>query len=254
MHRFFVSPSCITKAAVYFPMEVSRQIATVLHLRSGQRVMILDNAGTESEVELEIVAPRTTEGRILASRPTENEPSPHLQLYLGLTQREKFEWILQKCTEVGVAGFSPVISSRSLVQSPEESGARQDRWQRILQEAAEQSGRGRIPTLAAPLRWDEALAQFRSLGDPGLIAWEGEKAMRISRALAPGEGSASHLAGAAALHLAIFIGPEGGYSETEVSQAQTAGLVPVTLGKRILRMETAAVVAVALILHEFNEL
>ena len=226
-------------------MEVSHQIATVLHLRSGQRVVVLDNTGTEHEVELEIVAPRSTEGRILASHLAENEPAPHLQLYLGLTQREKFEWILQKCTEVGVADFIPVISSRSLVQSPDETRSKQDRWQRILQEAAEQSGRGRIPTLSAPLRWDEALAKFQSLGSPGLIAWEGEKSMRISQALAPWAGTP---------HLAVFIGPEGGYSVAEVSQAQTAGLTPVTLGKRILRMETAAVVASALILHEFKEL
>lgn len=245
MHRFFVSPSCITQAAVYFPMEVSHQIATVLHLRTGQRVLVLDNAGTEHEVELEIVAPRTTEGRILSSHPAGNEPGLRIQLYLGLTQREKFEWILQKCTELGVAGFTPVISSRSLVQSTDEARSKQDRWQRILQEAAEQSGRGRIPALAAALRWDEALAQFQSPGDAGLIAWEGEKTLSIAQALMAHKNSP---------RLAVFIGPEGGYSETEVSQAQAAGLTPVTLGKRILRMETAAVVAATLILHEFNEL
>ncbi len=245
MHRFFVAPSCISKAAVYFPMDVSHQIATVLHLRTGQRVLVLDNAGTEHEVELEIVAPRTTEGRILSSHPAGSEPGLRIQLYLGLTQREKFEWILQKCTELGVAGFTPVISSRSLVQSPDETGSKRDRWQRILQEAAEQSGRGRIPTLAAALRWEDALARFQSSGDQGLIAWEGEKTASVAQALAAHKSSP---------RLAVFIGPEGGYSEAEVSQAQAAGLTPVTLGKRILRMETAAVVAVTLILHEFNEL
>jgi 16S rRNA (uracil1498-N3)-methyltransferase len=245
MHRFFVSPTCVTKASVYFPMDVCHQIANVLHLRSGQRVMVLDNTGMEHEVELEIVAPRSTEGRILASHPAEGEPGLSIQLYLGLTQREKFEWILQKCTEIGVTEFVPVISSRSLVQSADDVRSKQERWQRILQEAAEQSGRGRIPNLAAALRWEEALAQFQASGIPGVVAWEGEKAMRMAPGLAAHKNTA---------RLAVFIGPEGGYSESEIGQAQAAGLTPVTLGKRILRMETAAVVATTLILREFDEL
>jgi 16S rRNA (uracil1498-N3)-methyltransferase len=249
MHRFFVPPSCIEKAAIYFPMEISRQISTVLHLRAGQRVIALDNAGSEYELELEIVAPRSTEGRILATRPALGEPRTSLSLYLGLTQREKFEWMLQKCCEVGASEFIPVVTSRSLVQSLEEGNSRRDRWQRILQEAAEQSGRGRIPSLAAPLRWDEALRSFQARALPGLIAWEGEKTLELAAAL----GQAG-LAQAASPRLALFIGPEGGYSEEEVAQARAAGLAPVTLGRRILRMETAAVVATALALHELKDL
>ncbi len=248
MHRFFVPPSNIEKAAVYFPMEISRQIATVLHLRAGQQVIVLDDAGTEYEVMLEIVAPRTTQGRILGARAAEGEPHTHLTLYLGLTQREKFEWMLQKCTEIGAGGFVPVITSRSLVQSSEESRSKLDRWRRILQEAAEQSGRGRIPTLTAPLRLKEALDHFQSHSIPGLIAWEGEKAMGITSALAAirqtGSGELSHLA--------LFIGPEGGFAEEEITQARAGGLVPFTLGKRILRMETAAIAAAAILLHELE--
>ena len=249
MHRFFLPPSNIEKDAVYFPTEISRQIATVLHLRVGQQVVVLDNAGSEYEIELEIVAPRTTQGRILNTRAAEGEPRTLLTLYLGLTQREKFEWMLQKCTEIGAAAFVPVISSRSLVQSSVESRSKLTRWRRILQEAAEQSGRGRIPTLAAPLRWNEALEHFQSQSAPGLIAWEGEKTMRISTALDILQDAES----TAAPRLALFIGPEGGYSEEEVAQARGSGLVPVTLGKRILRMETAAIAAAAILLHELEE-
>lgn len=238
MHRFFVPPTAIEKAMVYFPMEVSRQMTTVLHLRQGERVIALDNSGVEHEVQLEIVAPRSTEGRIMASRPAPGEPRTRLTLYLGLTQREKFEWILQKCTEVGVSHFIPVISSRGLVQSADEGRAKQDRWQRILQEAAEQCGRGRIPTLAPALRWEEALRHFQKQAQPGLIAWEEEKATRISEAVSEGVSA-----------LSIFVGPEGGYSEEEVGQARAAGLGVVTLGKRILRMETAAVVMAALVME-----
>ena len=251
MHRFFIPPTCIEKAAVYFPMEICRQMSTVLHLRQGERVIVLDNSGLEYEVELEIVAPRSTEGRILSSRTCQGEPRTHLTLYMGLTQREKFEWMLQKCTEVGAAGFVPVVSSRSLVQSPDEARSKTERWQRILQEAAEQSGRGRIPTLAAALRWEDALRQIKAQGQPTLIAWEAEKAMRIPEALAACGLIPANPQKTAAL--AVLIGPEGGYSEEEVRQARAAGLTAVTLGNRILRMETAAVVATALTLHELDD-
>jgi 16S rRNA (uracil1498-N3)-methyltransferase len=248
MHRFFIPPNCIEASAVYFPMEVCRQMSTVLHLRQGERVLALDDTGTEYEVELEMVAPRSTQGRILESRLAPGEPRTRLTLYLGLTQREKFEWMLQKCTEVGAAGFVPVISSRGLVQSAEDSRARAERWQRILREAAEQSGRGHIPSLSAPLRWEEALRYFTAQSRPGLIAWEEEKHRRLGETLAglglePGGGAA----------LALFIGPEGGYSPEEAAQAQAAGLAVVSLGARILRMETAAVVATALVFHELED-
>ena len=233
---------------MYFPMDISRQIATVLHLRAGNQVVVLDDAGNEYEVTLEIVAPRTTEGRILNTRAAEGEPRTRLTLYLGLTQREKFEWMLQKCTEIGAVAFVPVVTSRSLVQSSEESRSKRDRWRRILQEAAEQSGRGRIPVLAAPLRLNEALDHFQSQAITGLIAWEGEKSMRITPAL----DAVRQVESKTGPQLALFIGPEGGFAEDEIALARTAGLVPVTLGKRILRMETAAIAAAAIILHELE--
>lgn len=246
MHRFFIRPDCIEQAAVFFPMEVSRQISTVLHLRQGERVIALDNSGQEYEVELEIVAPRSTQGRIVATSTTTGEPRTQLSLYLALTQREKFEWMLQKCTEVGAMSFTPLVTSRGLVQSVEEAQARHDRWQRIVQEAAEQSWRGRIPLLERPLRWAEALTRFKVLNILGLVAWEGEKSMRIDSALKKAILSQESAA------VALFIGPEGGFSDEEIQQARAAGLQPVTLGKRILRMETAAVVATALILNELE--
>ncbi len=250
MHRFFIPSTCFEASSVYFPMEVCHQMSTVLHLRQGEKVIALDNSSREFEVELEIVAPRSTQGRILAVRPTPGEPRTRLTLYLGLTQREKFEWMLQKCTEVGAGAFVPVISSRGLVQSTEDSRARAERWQRILQEAAEQSGRGRIPTLAAPLRWEEALRHFKSQSQPGLIAWEAEKNRRLAPALAELGLTPAPTNQTA---LSLFIGPEGGYSPEEVAQAATAGLSSVSLGARVLRMETAAVVAAALVFHELAD-
>jgi 16S rRNA (uracil1498-N3)-methyltransferase len=248
LHRFFLPPEAVQSSAVYFPMEFSRQIATVLHLRAGERVLVLDGRGAEYVVELEIVAPRSTQGRVLESRPAGGEPRARLWLYLSLTQREKFEWMLQKCTEVGAAGFTPVVTERSLVQSTEDAPARRDRWQRILREAAEQCGRGRVPELYAPLRWEEALVDLQKRRLPGLMAWEEEHTAGLRAALQALPPNPQVPA------LALFTGPEGGYSAAEAAQARAAGLRTFTLGKRILRMETAAVVAAALVLHELDEI
>ena len=223
-----------------FPPDTSHQISAVLHLKVGQQVTLLDNRGTEFEVELVTIGIKVVLGKIVDRRPALGEAEVRVNLYLSLTQREKFEWALQKCTEVGAAGFVPVITSRSLLQSTTEPHCKYERWQKILQEAAEQSERGLIPLLAEPLRFGLALAHARQKNDLVLIPWEKEETTTVCQALANAGGPR---------RIAVFIGPEGGYSSDEISLACQAGAVPVTLGKRILRMETAAIVAGALILQ-----
>jgi 16S rRNA (uracil1498-N3)-methyltransferase len=172
------------------------------------------------------------------------EPAARITLYLALTQREKFEWMLQKCTEVGAAAFVPVISSRSLVQERGDAAKKLERWGRIVREAAEQSQRGIVPEVRAPVKFEAAL-QDGSSYHLRLIPWEGEQATGLRQALAGLQNISSPT-------LAVFIGPEGGFSVEEIEAARGAGFQPVTLGRRILRMETAAVVAAALILHELE--
>lgn len=245
MHRFFLPPGAFQQNQVRFPADTARQLRTVLRLRPGQQVIALDNAGSEYTVTLAEVETQSAWGEIDARRPALGEPAARLALYLGLTQREKFEWMLQKCTEIGAAAFIPFISSRSLVQNKRESEGKQERWQRILQEAAEQSGRGLIPTLHPPLDFTAALDHARQNDRPALIAWEGED-RRSLRAALQELGSPPQLS--------LLIGPEGGFSAAEVEQARAAGLQAVTLGRRILRMETAAVAAAALVLYQLGEM
>jgi 16S rRNA (uracil1498-N3)-methyltransferase len=150
--------------------------------------------------------------------------------------------MLQKCTEIGAAGFLPVISQRSLVQGKTDTLAKYERWQMILKEAAEQSGRGMIPQLLPPANLKEAVMSTRDEYALRLIPWEDEKQTGIKAIL--GEGKPARVA--------VLIGPEGGFSAEEVQTATQAGFLRVTLGKRILRMETAAVVSAALIFHELE--
>ena len=244
MNRFFLPPSSIQAGRVHFSESVSRQIMQVLRLKPDARVIVLDGAGKEYLVRLTDLSAQETLGEVESESLSTGEPKTQLTLYLCLTQREKFEWMLQKCTEVGASCFVPVISSRSLVQDAKEVINKYERWQRILQEAAEQSHRGKMPTLEAPLQFEQALKAAARINSCKLIPWEEEKSLSLKEALQ------THPAG----EVCLLIGPEGGFSKEEVAQAQSAGFLSVTLGKRILRMETAAVVASALVLYERGDM
>jgi 16S rRNA (uracil1498-N3)-methyltransferase len=220
-------------------------VFSVLRLHSGARIVVLDDSGLEYDVELESVERGASQGRIMESRPCPAEPITRLTLYLGLTQREKFEYTLQKCTEAGATGFVPVISSRSLVQDATDTERKFPRWHQIIQEAAEQSGRGRIPALHAPLRWTEAVRQAAASHGRAFLFWEGQPVIPLKSALGDVQPGSS---------LAAIIGPEGGISAEEAEEAVQAGCYPVGLGKRILRMETAALAAVLLVMYQLGEM
>ncbi len=245
-HRFFLPAELLKTSAFSFPQETARQIARVLRLKPGARVTALDNAGLQAEVELTVVSAESVEGRILEISAASAEPRARLTLYLGLTQREKFEWMLQKCTEVGAAAFVPLVTQRSLVQDGREVERKRERWEAILREAAEQCGRGRIPDLRPAQTWAAALRGIHAEHDLALAAWEGEHTLRLREAVRA-------LKDQPIPRVAVLIGPEGGLSEEEIKTAHAAGVQAVSLGHRILRMETAAVVAAALALDELED-
>ena len=256
VHRFFLPPECIVGGEVHFPPEVTHQLIHVLRLQAGQHLVVLDNEGAEYEVELHLPSPHLAAGRIVSNRPAAGEPQISLALYLCLTEREKFEWMLQKCTEVGAASFIPVISSRSLVQDAAEVNKKLPRWRKIVQEAAEQSQRGRIPGIEPPLAFAAACEKAGKENERVLIPWEGEVFSPGRRSL--GEILAGAVRpdadGAGRAGIAVLIGPEGGFSDGEVELAKAHGAIPVSFGPRIFRVETAAVVAASLVLYETGQL
>ncbi len=236
MQRFFVTN--VVDNWVVFTPEQAHQISAVLRMMPGQHVLALDNTGWEYEVELAAVEKKRVTAVILSKHLAANEPTSQLTLYLSLLKRDNFEWALQKGTEIGVTHFVPLITERTVARPPKKF----DRWQRILTEAAEQSERGRIPALAAPVKLAPALAALPPQR-PALIPWE--KAVRNGLRDVLGDGETA---------VSLFIGPEGGFTKTEIEQAQQCGVQPITLGKRVLRAETAAIVAAALVLHELRDL
>ncbi|GAB4279353.1 MAG: 16S rRNA (uracil(1498)-N(3))-methyltransferase [Candidatus Promineifilaceae bacterium] len=241
-HRFFIPSQngYQVDETIDLPQEVAHQLRHVLRVQPGEQVVVLDDRGWEYVVQLTQLEKRAGQGVVTAVSRNENEPSLQLTLFMSLLKRDNFEWVLQKGTELGVSCFVPVVTSRTVVTAV--SPNKFARWQRIVQEAAEQCRRGRIPTIAPVTRWDDALA-LAAQNDGRFIPWELAEGATIAKNMPPNAASA-----------ALFIGPEGGFTEDEVAQAQAAGVGPVTLGARILRAETAALTAVTLVMAAVGEL
>jgi 16S rRNA (uracil1498-N3)-methyltransferase len=242
--HFFLPDDCFQPNFVTFPEAVQNQISRVLRLHEGEEVIALDGRGMQYRLRLEQNTAGFFQGTILSKEENPAEPAVHLTLYISLTQREKFELILQKGSEVGVAAFQPFISSRSLIQCGDSFNKKRERWESILREAAEQCGRGCIPQLLSPLSLAEAV-EAAARHALNLAAWEDETQAGLGSALAGFDGQGT---------LGLFVGPEGGFSELEARQMRAAGMRVFSLGRRILRMETAAVLAPALVLYQLGEM
>jgi len=243
-NRFFVPASSFEGEQVRLSREQAHQVRHVLRLRPGDTIVVLDGRGTEYEVLLTTVSQKEAVGRVTSTRNAAGEPRVQLTLFQSLLAREKFEWVLQKATEVGVTQVVPVLTERSLVRTKQIDEGKLDRWRRIVTEAAEQSHRGRIPKIEPAILFGDVFSRFVDF-DRFLIA-------------APSHTATLHEAlrgiGREAPSIALMIGPEGGFTNEEVAVAREKGAVAVGLGPRILRTETAAVVVSALVLYELSEM
>jgi 16S rRNA (uracil1498-N3)-methyltransferase len=245
-HRFFIPADWLTLPTVQLYGDIARQLKTVLRLQPGDEIIVLDNSGQEWPVRLTRLSADTAQGDALISRPAPGEPTLHVTLYQGALKADKFEWVLQKATELGVSRFVPTLCHRSVVNRAEDLTRKYPRWERIIREAAEQSRRGRLPTLESPLPLAQAIQQMAQSPSPGnlrLIAWEETTEPSLKTVLA----------GANPQTVALFIGPEGGFTAAEAQLAQESGLQPVTLGPRILRAETAAIAVCAAIFYQAGQ-
>jgi 16S rRNA (uracil1498-N3)-methyltransferase len=243
-NRFFVATSDFEGDRVRLSREQAHQVRQVLRLRSGDTIVVLDDRGMEYEVTLTTVSQSETVGQITSSREAPGEPTVRLTLFQSLLVREKFEWVLQKATEIGVAQIVPVLTARSLVRTKQIEENKLDRWRRIVVEAAEQSHRGRIPKIEPAILFGDVFSRFVGF-DRFLIAAPSHTATLHDALLGIGREAPS---------IALMIGPEGGFTNEEVAVAREKGAVAVGLGPRILRTETAAVVASALVLYELGEM
>ena len=159
LHRFFLPNGALQVGQPVDLTPLLHQLRLVLRLQAGSQLCLLNGQGSEFVVELQQLDHRQARGLILAQQPAGGEPPFPLTLYQCSLKADKFEWVLQKGTELGVTTFVPVISERSVVRPAVALLKKYDRWQTILREAAEQCGRGILPTLAPPVSWSTAIAQ-----------------------------------------------------------------------------------------------
>jgi 16S rRNA (uracil1498-N3)-methyltransferase len=296
-YRFFVDADALHgREAVIEDAELAHQLGAVLRLRPGERVLLLDNSGWQYVVALDTLVGDRITGTVERKELAGGEPRTKLTLYVALLRPERFEWVLQKGTELGVSAFVPVICERSTIADADELSERKlDRWRRIVREAAEQSRRGKLPRLAPALFFPAACEQAARRGQ-ALLLWEGAGAPPLRKVLRDAareqgdtqtqryearDGShgsqsratrgkrqesrtiASSISGPQSpvaaspglpFSVALFSGPEGGFSAGEFETASRYGIISVTLGPRTLRAETAPLVAASAILYEMGDL
>jgi len=252
MHRFFVPPSWIQGDRVSIEGPLAHQIRNVLRMHPGDKVVVLDNSGWEIETELQVVEGREVLGTVVCRRLSTGEPRTKISLYQSVLKSKGFEAVLQKGTELGIVEFVPLISERCIVSDLDSLENKRMRWESIVQEAAEQSRRGRKPFLRPSTLFPQACDHARQSGGLSLIFWEekGPVGLRtLLRTAPPGREQRWP-----PFSINLFVGPEGGFEPGEVALARRYGLVPATMGPRILRAETAGLVAAAAILFELGDL
>jgi 16S rRNA (uracil1498-N3)-methyltransferase len=242
-HRFFVTPECIAASSVALNDDTAHQIRAVLRLRPEDEIDVLDNSGQVYRVKLTTVNRTEVTGQIITRQLADTEPAVNVTLYQGTLKAQKFEWVLQKGTELGVSRFVPTVCQRSVAQNQKALLKKRTRWQAIIREAAEQSRRGKLPLLSVPVRFAEALTESTTL-PLTLVPWEKSGQGSLGTVLSQ-VGSVSNIG--------IFIGPEGGFSPDEVALARQLGAHIISLGPRIMRAETAGLALCAAIFYTLGE-
>jgi 16S rRNA (uracil1498-N3)-methyltransferase len=246
VHRFFVTHTQLAQQPVVLTGDVAHQMRRVLRLAPGDRVLLLDGDGLACEAEISTITAKDVRLVVLRRGIATGEPRVHITLYQAVLKGERFAWALQKGTEVGISAFVPLITERTIIDDLHAVAAKAERWQRIVQEAAEQCGRGRVPQLLPGQLLRQALKASLWPGALRVIPWEGEHAASLASVLAQCNLNDD-------ARIEVFVGPEGGYTDAEIDWARGHDVQPVSLGPRILRAETAGLVAAAAMLYHAGE-
>ena len=244
MQQFFAEPSWIRENKIYMQGADVNHIKNVLRMKPGEDVRVNDGRGKTYLCCISSYEEQTAVLDILKELDSDTELPSRIILFQGLPKGDKMEWIVQKAVELGAYSIVPFAAKRSVVKLDEKKAAKkQARWQLIAKGAAEQSGRGIIPEVSAVQTFTEALRMAGEL-DVVLIPYELEEGMKeTARVLENIECGQS---------VGIFIGPEGGFEEEEVERAKEAGAYAITLGKRILRTETAGLTTLSVLMYHLE--
>ncbi|HHW56227.1 MAG TPA: 16S rRNA (uracil(1498)-N(3))-methyltransferase [Clostridia bacterium] len=244
MRKIFIDKGNIKGKLAYIKGEDYHHLVTVLRLKRGDKIIASDGL-TEYDAYIEEIK----KGKLILFLEGElesNAESPlEISLFQGLPKSDKLEFIIQKGTEIGVKRFIPVITQFSVVDIKKANIDKKiDRWRKISEEACKQSGRTSVPEICVPILFEEAIGQVNEF-DLCIIPYEKEEKIRLKEILQNVKENKK---------IAIFIGPEGGFSQQEIELALKKGIKPVSLGPRILRTETAAIVVSSIVMYELGDI
>lgn len=246
MLHLFVTPDELQGDTLIITGEQFNHMKNVLRMKVGEEFSAMNGADEkEYRYGIETITDDAITARLRFVKEANNELPVKVTIYQGLPKADKMDLICQKCVELGACRIVPVAMARSVVKLDAQRGARKkDRWQKIAEAAAMQSRRGIVPEVSLPMTMEEAVADAKKTCTVGLLPYELQKddgsTKGILESLTPGQS------------LAIFIGPEGGFEEKEVEMAKKAGIRPISLGKRILRTESAAMVVLSWLIYLFE--
>ena len=247
MYRFFVDPSQIHGTDIRITGSDVNHIQHVLRMKPGEEIAVSNGVdGKEYRCGIEEFLDEEVRCTLRFIKEDGVELPSHIYLFQGLPKADKMELIVQKCVELGVFEIIPVATKRAVVKLDEKKArSKTERWQGIAEAAAKQSKRGIIPQVTMPVSFAEAVKRASSM-DLRLIPYEmAEDGMSLTRELIESARPG--------MDIAVFIGPEGGFEQEEINLALENDIRPITLGKRILRTETAGLTALSWLMYQLED-
>lgn len=249
MPKFFIKKENILNGRAYVTDGDAAHIAKVLRLTEGCALTLCDGEGTDYSAVITHIEKNEVRLDITDSRPCLAEPALSVTLFQGLPKQGKMDFIIEKCTELGISRIVPVAAFRCVASVRDEKAEEKKlaRWRRIAAESVKQCGRGVIPEVTGVMTLENAVSLAKTL-DFSIAAYENERDLPLKSALSAVRGKTEPKTAG------IFIGPEGGFESKEAETFRAAGIPAVTLGRRILRTETAGCAVLTAIMYEFGEL
>lgn len=247
MYRFYIGNGQVEEERVILTGGDVNHIKNVLRLKCGESLLVCTTDGMEYCCRILDITQTKVIAKIEERQQSFVELSTPVILFQGIPKREKMEWIIQKAVELGVSEIVPVMTRRVVVklEDAKREEKKQIRWQAIAESAAKQSGRGKIPNVHSVMDWKEALNYAKTL-DIGMIPYELKKEETMKQTKEWIQTACTKNS------IGIFIGPEGGFEAEEITMAKAANIVPISLGRRILRTETAAITTLSILMYELE--
>lgn len=239
MPRFFTEVP--VSGEIHITGDDASHISRSLRMKEGESLVACDTDGFEHRCVIRSIAQEEITLEVISSEKGKTEPPYRAVVYQSLVKGDKFDTVIQKAVECGASAIVPVLTSRATVRlTKADAEKKRVRWRRIAEESAKQCGRCIIPRVEAMLTFDEAIRHSRECEDISLFCYECEDKVSLRRAIGARDFGS----------VGIFIGPEGGYSPEEASHAAELGAVSVSLGRRILRTESAAPFVLSAVSYE----